>query len=145
MGPQAVAPDAAHEGRVAARVAEGDDLVVERGQPEVWVIAEARSQVGHEGLDRVGSGTAPDTGLAFTADIGADRLAIALEVAGDGRDRPAPLVQCVDLHVFSLCEHGAGLLRCCGFGTVSIVGAPFPYLDGPVGGQVHVLRGGEFQ
>jgi hypothetical protein len=29
----------------------------------------------------------------------------------------------VDLHVFSRCEHTVGHLRCCGFDTISIVGA----------------------
>jgi len=146
----AVGPHAPHEGRVAARVTECDDLVVEGREPEVWVIVEAGSQVRHERLDGIRGAAASDTGFLFTADIGTDRLAVAPEMAGDRRDRPASLVQCVDFHVFSLCEHGAGLLRCCGFDTVSIVGASSPVwmdLSGPgpraQGWGVSVIVSGE--
>ena len=114
VGPQGMGPHAAHERGVAARVAERDDLVVEGREPEVRVVTEAGPQVRDERLDGIGRAATSDTRAAFAADIGADRLAVALEMAGDGRDRPAPLVQCVDLHVFSPCEHRAGLLRCCG-------------------------------
>ncbi len=91
VGPQAVGPHRTHEGRVAARVVERDDLVIEGGEPEMRVVAEAGSQVRHERLDGVGCAAASGSGLAFPADIGADGLAVALEVTGDGRDRPAPL------------------------------------------------------
>ncbi len=40
VGPQAVDTDVAHERRVAARVAQRDDLIVEGGQPEVRVVVD---------------------------------------------------------------------------------------------------------
>ena len=48
--------------------------------------------------------TTPDAllthaGLAVTVQIGADRLAVNADMAGDRGDRPPLLLQCVDLHV----------------------------------------------
>ena len=86
----------------------------------------------------------PDTGLAVAVQIGADRLAVALEMAGDGRDRPAPFLQRVGFHVFSLCEHGSGApSMLVGVRTASVDGAP-PRLVDPAG-STQPLRGGEFQ
>src|ERR1019366_653564 len=48
--------------------------------------------------------------------IAADRLAVPIEVPGDGRNRPALLLQCMRFHVFFSCEHGEGLLLGLGLG-----------------------------
>ena len=42
-----------------------------------------------------------DTGSSFARQIGANRLAVTLEMAGDGRDGPPPLEQSICFHVFS--------------------------------------------
>ena len=67
----------------------------------------------------------------------ADRLAVAAEVTGDGADRPAPSCECMGLPVFSLCEHGPGILRGCWRGTpTASSGAP------PRGWTVRTARPG---
>jgi hypothetical protein len=57
--------------------------------------------------------------------VGAHRPAVASDVAGDGRDRPSLGGQCVDLHVVSLCEQGAGLLDAVAWTSSASVG-PHP-------------------
>ena len=94
-------PHLAHEARVTQPVAELDDLVVERGAPDVRVVGEAGREVGDEALERVGLASPADAGLAFTAQVIPDRLAVPAEVTGDGRDRPSPLSECMCFHVFS--------------------------------------------
>src|SRR5450759_5371371 len=128
VGPQARCTDRPHERRIAARIAERHDLVEERAQPEMGIVDEAGCQIWRERFERIGDPGSADAGRPIAADIGADRLAVAPEVAGDGRDRPASPGECVDLHVVSLCEHRRGLLRGCGFDTVSIGWGPAPCL-----------------
>ena len=134
MGPQVSCADRPDEGRIAARIAELPDLVEQGGQPEMGIVVEAGRKIRRERLEWIRDRGSADAGRALTSDIGADRLAVAPEVTGDGRDRPASSGECVGLHVFSLCEHRRGLLRCCGFDTNSIGWGPAPCLDGPVVG-----------
>ncbi len=47
----------------------------------------------------------PDARRPRPAQMGPDRLAVALEMAGDRGDRPAALEQCMSFHVFPMCEH----------------------------------------
>jgi hypothetical protein len=54
------------------------------------------------------------------------RVAVTVNMSGDGRDRPSPLVPSMYLHVVSPCEHGAGLPRVDGSDTNNIEGAPTP-------------------
>jgi hypothetical protein len=145
VGPQVRRADRPGEGGVAARVAQRDDLVEQRRQPEVRVVNEAGREIGDERGERIRDRGSPRAGRPFAPDVGTDRLAVALEVAGDGRDRPASPGECVDLHVVSLCEHRRGLLRRCGFDTVSIGWGPAPCLEWTVVGPFQVLRPGEFQ
>src|SRR5450759_5917869 len=107
--PESLRADAADEGRVAARIAEGGHLDEERREPEVRVVGVASPKVWREGFERIGCRAPADAECTFACDIRADRLAVAPEVAGDGRNRPAPPCECVGLHVFSLCEHRPGL------------------------------------
>jgi site-specific recombinase XerD len=111
---QAMLGDAPHETRIAQPIAERDDFVEERREPEVRIVGEAGGEIGDEGLERIRARPAPDARGPAAADVRADRLAIAPEVAGDGRDRPTSPGECVDFHVFSLCEHGPGPLPSCG-------------------------------
>lgn len=69
---QRVAPDTADEGRIAARVAEGDDLVEQRRQPQVRVIEKARPDVPDERFDRIGRRSPADPGPTLTGEIGAE-------------------------------------------------------------------------
>ncbi len=79
------------------------------------VVGKARFQVFAEGLDAAGRPLA--LGLPLLQ-VDAHRLAVAPSVAGDGRDRPPPLEQRMDLHVILLCEHSPGVsLRIAGFVT----------------------------
>jgi len=103
----------AGEAHIAQPVAQPSHLVVQGAGPDVRIVGEPGGQVGHERLQRVGRRAAP-AGGPLTPHVGTDRLRIAVEMTGDGRDRPSPLAQCVHLHVFSPCEHGAGTPSGCG-------------------------------
>ena len=88
---QTTDPDLADEARVAERVAEGDDLVIERTGPDVAVVGEPKPDVVLDHRQRVGCRAPAHPGLALPAQIAPDGLAVASQVSGDGRDRPAPL------------------------------------------------------
>ena len=77
--------------------------------------------------------------VTFAGQIRPDRLAVTADVAGDLRDRPAPLLQCMNLHVFLLCQHQgrAPLLAGLSLLTASLERAP------PNDG--YLLGGGEIQ
>jgi len=74
-------------------------------QPEVWVIGEAGGEKADERFEWIRSGLPADSRRALAGDMGADSLAVPSDMTGDGRDRPSPSCESVDLHVFSLCEH----------------------------------------
>jgi hypothetical protein len=122
--------DLAHERRVAAGVAERDDLNEQRRRPQVRVIGEPGPDVDLEVDQRIIDDSDTNAGLAVAVQIGPHRLAVALEMAGDGRDRPAPFLQRVGFHVFSLCEHGErGSFELVGVRTASVDGAPPQLVD----------------
>ena len=81
----------ADERRIRPVVAERDDLVEQRRRPQMTVIGEPGPQIGLEPVQRIRRRRRPPPGLAFAVEVGADRLAVAVEVTGDGRDRPSPL------------------------------------------------------
>ena len=91
MRAQSPHPDLADEARVAERVAEGDDLVIERTGPHVAVVCEPQSDVVLDHDQRVDCRAPAHPRLAGAAQIAPDGLAVASQVSGDGRDRPAPL------------------------------------------------------
>ncbi len=84
VGPQARCANAADEARVAARVAELPDLVEQGGQPEMGIVGEAGGEIRRERFERIRDRRSADAGGPVAADVGADRLAVAFEVAGDG-------------------------------------------------------------
>ena len=88
---QAPYPDLADEARVAERVAEGDDLVIERTGPHVAVVGEPKPDVVLDHRQRVDRRCPANARLTVAAQIAPDGLAVASQVSGDGRDRPAPL------------------------------------------------------
>ncbi len=101
----------ADEGRVALRVAQLLGFVVERGSPEMGIVVKALAQVGFELLEAVLSGPATLTDLAFSLQMGPHRLAVAAQMAGNGRYRPAPFVLVALISTNSSCGNiGAGLL-----------------------------------
>jgi hypothetical protein len=105
VGAQPAGPDLADEARIAECVAERDDLVIEGAGPHVAVLREPQPEIVLDPGQRVGRRAAADSRLALTAQIAPDGLAVVTQVSGDGRDRPAPLPQCMCFHVFPLCEH----------------------------------------
>lgn len=76
------------------------------------ILSEACADVVDERFERVLFG-----GLAFASDpliveVGADGLAVPVQVPGDRGDRPALPAQRVSVDVFLPCQHGKrGLLR----------------------------------
>jgi hypothetical protein len=95
----------------------------------VGVIGEAGPEIGHEPLQRVGLGPAANAGLS-AFQIGLDRSPVTIDVPADRHVRPASLPECVDLHVFSLCEHELGLLPVLvGVGTASLGRSPGSLVD----------------
>ena len=116
----------------------------------MWVIGEPGPDVDLEVGQRVEHGSDTNAGLAVAVQVGAHRLAVAVEMAGDGRDRPAPFLQRVGFHVFSLCEHGErGSFDLVGIRTASVDGAPPQLVDLAVvhpaaqGWGISVIRSGE--
>ena len=98
------------EARVAERVAEADDLVIERRRPDVRVVDKAGHQVLGEGIERVGSMSGAHSGHPLAAEIGPDGLSVPAQVPGDRRNRPASFFQCMCFHVFPMCEHAERVL-----------------------------------
>src|SRR5215210_4343887 len=69
-----------------------------------------------ERVERIDTRRAAHISDACAGQIRADRLAVAAEMTGDRRDRPAPLMERVCVHIFLPCEHGTGLRRRAGGG-----------------------------
>jgi hypothetical protein len=78
-----------------------DDLVVECRSPQMWVVDEASGEVRAVVAKSIRARRAPDTRNSFAVQVRANRLAVTLEMAGDGRDGPSPLEQSICFHVFS--------------------------------------------
>src|SRR5680860_1102416 len=91
MRAKGAAAQLAGEDLVAALVAEGAKLVVERRRPQVGILAQALPDVRLERGEVVGHGGPALAGAAGAGQVGPDRAAITAQVAGDGRDRPPPL------------------------------------------------------
>jgi hypothetical protein len=91
--PETTPAKLAHEGDVAAPVAERDHLLVQRRAPQVRVLQHPLAHVRDEGGEHVGTARAAHAGHLPAPQVGADRLAVAAEVAGDRTDRPAPAVK----------------------------------------------------
>lgn len=94
----------ADEGRVAERVAQPAHLIEQRRRPHVWVIGEPGLQIRHKQRKRIRLGPPAGTGLP-ALEIRLDRAPVTVDMAADRDIRPAPLPECLNLHVFSLCEH----------------------------------------
>ena len=82
--------------------------------------------------------------------VGPDRLAVPAEVSGDGRDRPAPFVQCMCFHVFPMCEHAERVpfeLVLLGRLSASKGAQPRWWMVQPTrtGWGISVIEGGEFR
>ena len=75
-----------------------------------------------------------DTDLAIAIQIRPDRLTVKTSVTGNRRQRPPLFLQCVNFHVFFLCDHqeedSSHSLGC--FATTSMRGVP-PRLVDPQG------------
>lgn len=110
--PQIPSADLACEGRIRPVVAKPGDLIEQGHCPQVRVFGEACADVVDERLERVVGGGLPDAGGPLVVEVGADGLAVPVQVPGDRRDRPALPAQCVSVDVFLPCQHGKrGLLR----------------------------------
>jgi len=104
-------PQAASETRIGAAIAERDDLVEQRGRPQMWVVDQPDLGVLGELLERVGGRTGPDARDSRAVQIVPDGLAVTFQMAGDRTDRPTLVTKCCCLHVVLPCEHCGGLLR----------------------------------
>jgi hypothetical protein len=90
----------AGEAHIRTGVTEGDDLVEQGGGPQVRVIDEAGLDVAAVPGQGVG-GRATGTWYTLAGQVGAHRLAVTPEMAGDGRNGPPPFGQSICFHVFS--------------------------------------------
>jgi hypothetical protein len=134
--------DLAGERLIGPRIAQRDDLVKQRGRPQVRILTEPAAHVALERREHIRSRRLALARLPLPVDIAADRLAITIKMTSDRRDRPSLLVERFHVHIFLLCEHGAGLLRSDGFDTISIGGAPLSVAEPPCHPGT---RGGDFQ
>jgi hypothetical protein len=108
---QATVSQLTGERRIRPVEAERDDLVEQRQRPQMRVLDEAFAAVVDEHVERIDTAGATDISDSVAGQIGADRLAVAAEMTGDRRDRPASPVERVCVHIFLPCEHGTGLPR----------------------------------
>jgi hypothetical protein len=95
----------AGERRIRAVVTQLEQLVEQRGRPQVRVLAQPFPAVAGERLERIGLGPAALAGDPVAAQVGADGLAVMAQVPGDRRDRPAPAMQRVRVHIVLPCDH----------------------------------------
>ncbi len=141
---QATDAQLAGQRRIREPVAQLEQLVVERGGPQVRVLGQPRRAVDRERLERIRRRAGTKPGLTVAVEIGADGLTVPAQVAGDRGDRPAPGGQGVRVDVFLPCEHGdVGLLQAGEWSeTTSLEGAP-PVSAEPRGWGISVSRSGE--
>src|SRR6266542_155420 len=118
--PQPPTAQRAGEARVAARVAERLDLLVQGGRPHVAVLGQPRRRVVGERGERIGPRRAALARGAVPIEVGTDRLGVTAKMAGDRCDRPALRAERCCLHVFLPCEHGPGLPDAAASHTASI-------------------------
>ena len=105
VGPQADQADLASEGGIAAGVTELADLVEKRARPYVRVVDEPGRQVRDEPLQCALLGPPAYSRLLLTLQVVLDRPPVSSDVAADRCLRPPSFPECIDLHVFSLCDH----------------------------------------
>src|SRR5215211_2325009 len=120
----------AHEARIAPPIAQRHHLVEQRRGPHMRIIDEAGLQVRDEPFQRIGPGPPSHTGLA-ALHVRLDRAPITTDMPTDRAVRPASVPECVNFHVFSLCEHEprGSPPRLNGLDTVSRTGAPDSLVD----------------
>jgi hypothetical protein len=105
VGPEGGQAHLAGEGRVTACVAALGHLVKRRGRPRVRVVDETGGQVWDETLQRAQPGPPAYTRLPLVLQMVLDCPPVSSDVAADRCVRPPSFPECVDLHVFSLCDH----------------------------------------
>src|SRR5690606_29710849 len=89
---QTAVTDLARQRWIRLFEAKAGELIEQGQRPQMRVLAEACTDVVLEPLEAVLPARRPDAGLASDVQIRPDRLAIAVQVPRDRRDRPAPLV-----------------------------------------------------
>ena len=65
------------------------------------IIDQALSHIRLDTVERIRFSGRPNARLVFARQIRPDRLTVTTNVAGDLRDRPTPLRQCINLHVLA--------------------------------------------
>ena len=97
------------ERRIRLLEPERDDLVEQDLGHHVRILDQTRPAVVYESREPVWARRRSRSGRARAVQVAGDRLAVVSEMAGDRRDRPAPLAERVSVHIILLCEHGTGL------------------------------------
>ena len=93
MRTQTPVADLASERRIRPAIPERGDLVEQRRRPHMRVLREPLADIRLEPVEHVDLGLGPNAGLTFAVQIRPDRLTVPASVSGNGRDRPAPLLQ----------------------------------------------------
>ena len=75
-------------------MAELEQLVEQRGRPQVWIVLEALSAVRREPVEWIRPAGGPNPRLP-PGQVGPDGLAVFTLVPGDRGDRPTLATQCV--------------------------------------------------
>jgi hypothetical protein len=109
--PQLVPAHPGGERLIRAGVAQLDDLVEQRGQPQVRIVSQPLTAVVDELRQPLRPRRRPLTRTARAVQIGADGLAVMTGVGGDRADRPPLRVQCLRFHAVLPCQHRDGPLR----------------------------------
>jgi hypothetical protein len=134
---QPAGPQRPGEGRIGAVVPQLNQLVEQRGGPQVRVLSQSLPAVAVERLERVRFGAGPLPGDPAAAQVGADGLAVMTQVPGDRGDRPTPAVERVRVHIVLPCEHErCRSLRAAGGQRPAASKGPPPSRRSHAGGEV---------
>ena len=115
MRPQLPLPDLPRERRVTPVITQQDNLIEQGCRPQVVIVAEPGPDVTLERRQRIRRRRPAAAGRPLARQIRPDSLTVSSQMAGYGRDRPAPVLQRMSFHVFSSCEHvGEGLFELAG-------------------------------
>ena len=97
--------DPAHERRIRRPIAQSHNLAEQHRRPHMGIINQPLTHIVRHCVEGIGTAAGPHPRLPPAGQVGPHRLAVQAQMAGDRRDRPSLCPQCVNLHVFSMCDH----------------------------------------
>ena len=130
----------ANECRVALFVTQAPHFVEQHRRPHMGIIHQTLPNIGLDHPERIRIGSHPQARHPFARQMRPHRSSVSPHMTGNSRNRPSPLPQSMNFHVFLLCQHqGQGSSPRCQLLAVSSLERTPPNL------RYLPSRGGEFQ